>query len=286
MTNTIDEIMKQYSSSSLEESKFALREMIQSIILIGLSRGGFFKYASFYGGTALRFFYGLNRYSEDLDFTLNEPSDCFKIEKYADSIKTVAFSYGLDLEISFKSKKVASPIESAFAKLNTYQTFISLKLSEKMKDILHKDEIIKVKFEVDCLPSLGFNTETKWIDNPEFAPIIVLDESSLFAGKLHALLCRTYKNNVKGRDYYDFLFYVSKNIKPNMLYLKNKLVASGKVKENGPFNISILKSMLREKFFTVDFESVKKDASKFICKQEDLSFYCQELFLQMIDKIQ
>lgn len=285
MSKSIDQFIKQYNPSTIEETKAALREVIQSIVLVGLSRAEFFKYASFYGGTALRLFYGLNRYSEDLDFTLNKTDKCFKIDKFTNKIKEVALSYGLDLEIVTKNKKAKSPIESAFAKLNTYQAFVSLKLDEKMKNILHKDEVIKVKFEVDCNPSSGFNVETKWIDVPEYASIIVLDEPSLFSGKLHAILCRTYNNTVKGRDYYDLLFYISKRIKPNIPYLKNKLVETGKIKSNDKFDIAILKAMLKERIESVDFAEVKKDAMRFVFNHEDLSFYSKDLFLQMVDKI-
>jgi len=285
MSKAIDQFIKQYDPSTIEETKAALREVIQSIVLVGLSRAEFFKYASFYGGTALRLFYGLNRYSEDLDFTLDKTDECFKIDKFTNKIKEVALSYGLDLEMVTKNKKVESPIESAFAKLNTYQTFVSLKLDEKMKGILHKNEVIKVKFEVDCNPSLGFNAETKWIDVPEYAPIIVLDEPSLFSGKLHAILCRSYRNTVKGRDYYDLLFYISKRIKPNMPYLRNKLLETGKIKSNDKFDIPILKTMLKDKIESVNFEEVKKDAMRFVFNNEDLSFYSKDLFLQMVDKI-
>ncbi len=282
---TIDQIIKQYKPDTIEETKAALREVVQSIVLVGLSRAGFFEHASFYGGTALRIFHGLNRYSEDLDFTLNNADEDFSIERYTDKIREVALSYGLDLEIVTKNKKIITPIESAFAKLNTYQTFISLKLNDKMTSMLHKDEIIKVKFEIDCNPPLGFNVETKWIDIPEFAPVIVLDEPSLFAGKLHAILCRNYKNTVKGRDYYDFLFYISKRITPNLIYLKNKLIETGKIKEDDVFNIDSLKKLLKERFNLVNFEQVKQDAMRFVFKNEDLSFYSKELFLQMVDRL-
>ncbi len=285
MNTAIDEIINSYNPKTINEAKAILREIIQSIVLIGLSRGGFFKKASFYGGTALRIFYGLNRYSEDLDFTLNEKDSSFSLEPYLKHVNQIALSYGLNLEIATKSKNIETPIESAFAMLNTYQTFITLKLNQSLSSKLHKDEVIKVKFEVDCNPALGFNTESKWLDVPEFASVSVLDESSLFSGKLHAILCRTYKHNVKGRDYYDFLFYMSKRIKPNLGYLRNKLVETGKIKEGDEFNIEVLKKMLLEKFNNIDYEQVKVDAQKFIFKNEDLSFYCKDLFIQMLNKL-
>ena len=285
MRSSIEEIVDKYNPKTIEELKAALREVLQSIVLIGLSRGGFFNKASFYGGTALRIFYGLNRYSEDLDFTLKEKDKNFNLEPYLKYVKEVALSYGLELEVTTKIKQVDTPIESAFAKLNTYQTFINLKFDANMSNRLHKDEVIKVKFEVDCNPALGFKTESRWVDLPEFASISVLDESSLFAGKLHAILCRTYKNNVKGRDYYDFLFYISKRVSPNLEYLKNKLIDTGKINEDDDFNIEILKEMLLEKFNSIDFNQVKNDASKFLFKNEDLSFYSKELFIDMLNRL-
>ncbi len=283
--STIEEIIKSYNLKNLNDNKSILREIIQSIILVGLSRTDFFKKASFYGGTALRIFYDLNRYSEDLDFTLNNVDKNFSIAPFIESIKNVALSYGLELEISIKQKQNSTPVESAFAKINTYQTFINLKMNSELTKLLHKDEVIKVKFEIDCEPALGFTTENKWIDMPEFAPVIVLDEASLFAGKIHAILCRNYKNTVKGRDYYDFLFYVRRGISPNLNYLRNKLINSGKVNEKDTFNIEVLKEMLIKRFEQVDFEQVKNDTERFIINNEDLSTYSKDLFVQMAMKI-
>ena len=283
--STINEMINLYNPKSLNENKAVLREILQSIVLIGLSRADFFKKASFYGGTALRIFYGLNRYSEDLDFTLNEKNDSFSLEPYIESIKNVASSYGIDLDINIKKKEIKTPVESAFAKLNTYQTFVNLKINDELASLLHKDENIKVKFEIDLNPATGFNVESKWIDMPEFANIIVLDEPSLFAGKLHAIICRNYKNTVKGRDYYDFLFYIKKRVKPNLNYLKNKLIESEKIKENDKFDIDTLKRMLKDRFEAVDFNQVKTDAERFVFNNEDLSYYSKELFVDMINKL-
>lgn len=285
MLSTIEELIKLYNPKNINEMKLALKEVVQNIVLIGLSRANFFSKASFYGGTALRIFYGLNRYSEDLDFTLNKIDESFSLEPYINSIKEVCLSYGFKIDVEIKTKKVSIPIESEFAKLNTYQTFISLGVNDNLTNILHKDETLKVKFEVDCYPSLGFNVENKWITNPEFATVNVLDLESLFAGKLHAILCRSYKNNVNGRDYYDFIFYINKRIKPNLLYLKNKLVESNKLSKLDDFNIDILKRMLINRFNEVDFSQVKQDAQKFTIKNENLNFYCKELFIDCLNRL-
>lgn len=283
MEKSLEELLKNYPRSNMDEAKMALREIMQSLILVGLSKGGFFEEASFYGGTALRIFYGLERYSEDLDFTLNGKNEEFSLDAYLPEIRNVGISYGLDFDVTMKNKK--TKIESAFAKLNTYEAMISLKMNRAVLDLLHKDEVMKVKFEIDCDPALGFARERKWIDLPEFAPVITLDEDSLFAGKIHAVLCRNYKNAVKGRDYYDFLFFLRERRTPNMVYLRNKLLSSGLLQEDDPFDKDILKEMLKKRFLLTDFGKVKEDASRFIYKDKDLSFYSSSFFIEMLEKL-
>ena len=285
MNNVIEQLVQNYNPKNSEEVKNAIREIMQSIVLIGLSRSNFFSKASFYGGTALRIFYGLNRYSEDLDFTLNAVDDSFSLTPYIESIINVAKSYGIDLNIEVKNKKIKTPIESAFAKLNTYQTFITFNIDENLVSKLHKDELIKVKFEVDCNPPLGFKVENKWITEPELASVSVLNIESLFSGQLHAILCRNYKNTVKGRDFYDFIFYINKKVKPNLNYLKNKLIESNKIDKDEELNIDILKKMLIERFEQVDFKQVRDDAQRFVMKNENLSFYCKELFIDLVNRM-
>lgn len=285
MNNVIEQLIQKYNPRNTEEVKNAIKEIIQTIVLIGLSRSNFFSKASFYGGTALRIFYGLNRYSEDLDFTLNAADESFSLTPYVQSIINVAKSYGIDLNVEVKSKKIETPVESAFIKLNTYQTFISFSIDERLTSRLHKDELIEVKFEVDCNPSLGFNVESKWITEPELASINVLDIESLFSGKLHAILCRNYKNRVKGRDFYDFIFYINKKVKPNLNYLKNKLIESNILDKDAVFTIEILKEMLVQRFKQIDFKQVRDDAQKFVMKNEDLSLYCKKLFIDCVNKM-
>lgn len=172
----------------------------------------------------------INLAYQEINFSLNSKDKLFSFTPFIEKIKEVALSYDLNLENSQKDKKIKTNIESAFAKINTYQTFLSINLNKTILGLIHKDEVIKVKFKIDCNPALGFNTESKWLDIPEFAPVTVLDLPSLFAGKIHAVLCRNYKNNVKGRDYYDFLFYIQRNVKPNLEYLKtNSLIVEKKL---------------------------------------------------------
>ena len=282
----VEEMIKQYNPETTEEVKAALKEILQSIVLVGLSRSGFFNKASFYGGTALRIFYGLNRYSEDLYFTLNEKEENFNFEQYFKTINEVALSYGLELEISYKTKKIDTPIESAFAKLNTYQTLIKLKVNSNLTKYLHKDELMKVKFEVDCYPSFGFNVESKWLDNPEYASVNVLDLPSLFAGKIHACLCRNWKTRVKGRDFYDYVFFLAMGAKVNLVNLKAKLVQSNYIPEDYNLTIENLRALLTERFSNMDFTQAKEDVLPFVKDKTKLDIWGKEFFIEITKQLQ
>jgi hypothetical protein len=132
MNTTIEDIIRRHDPKNSDETKFIVREILQSIILVALSRTNFFSKASFYGGTALRLFYGLNRFSEDLDFTLNKVDSSFSLEPYLKSISEVGLSYGLNLEVTAKAKQVNTPVEIAFAKHNTNQMIIGLKIDKNL----------------------------------------------------------------------------------------------------------------------------------------------------------
>ena len=173
METIFESLINSYGVKSTNQAKLAIREILQNLILIGLSRANFFNYASFYGGTALRIFYGLNRYSEDLDFTLNKQDPSFSLKPFMKSIIDTCATYGLEVNVDIKTKKVNTPIESVFAKLNTYTTFINAKLGDELTKHIHKDELLKVKFEVDCNPSLSFNIENMILKIPDLTLIVV-----------------------------------------------------------------------------------------------------------------
>jgi len=284
MNNVIEMMLSKYNPQNLEEKENAIKEIIQEIALAGLSRGGFFDKAAFYGGTCLRIFHGLNRFSEDLDFALIQNDTNFDLKKYFPSLIKEFDSYGINIEIESKTKDNNDDIKSAFLKGNTLMLMLTLFPKNDFSNIIHNQKI-KVKFEVDIDNPSGGITEFKYQMLPAPYEIRVFDESTLFAGKIHAILCKNYKNNVKGRDYYDYLFFIQKGSKINIKYLENKLKNTGKIPDNEILTLDLVKKMLKEKFEQVDYKLAIKDVSNFIQDKGSLLIWKKELFISTLDKL-
>ena len=285
MDNIIQVMLEKYHPSNNVERENAVKEIIQEIVLAGLSRGGFFSHVAFYGGTCLRIFYGLNRFSEDLDFALIDKSPSFNMEDYFPFIEKELVAHGINMDIAIKSKSDNADVQTAFVKGNTLMLFLQFFPNDEEARHIVGNQKIKIKFEIDIDNPRGGRTETKYQLLPSPYEVKVFDESTLFAGKIHAMICRDYKNRVKGRDYYDYLFYCGKGTKINLLYLENKLKNTGIIKENETLTIDAVKEMLRNKFNNIDYESAKEDVSNFINNKESLNLWSKDLFLSTLDKI-
>ena len=200
MNNIIEQMLSKYNIKNTEDKINALKEVIQEIVLSGLSRGKFFDEAAFYGGTALRIFYKLNRFSEDLDFTLIFPNKNFNLENYFSFVENELKSYGLNLKVTKKEKNNSSNIDSAYVKGDTLEHILRFFPTNEEHTYNHLLKNIKIKFEVDIKPSLcaTFDDEFKILPSPHY--IRLYDKESLFACKIHAVLCRGWKSRVKGRD--------------------------------------------------------------------------------------
>lgn len=205
----IKEWIGEYAPKNTEDVLSALREIMQEVALAGLSRTNFFEKAAFYGETALRIFYGLDRFSEDLNFSLFEADPDFSLEPYFDAIVTEFESIGMKVSIREKEKKEKTNIDSAFLKSETEWKELILEDIVKQSGI-KSNKSMKIKIEVDRQPPLGFTTEMKLLTRPFSFYVKCFDKPSLFAGKMHALLFRKWKNRVKGRDWYDLEWYIKK----------------------------------------------------------------------------
>ena len=285
MNSVIETMLAKYDPQNNEERENAIKEIIQEIALAGLSRGGFFEKAAFYGGTCLRIFHGLNRFSEDLDFALINKNEPFDIEDYFPYVKKELLSYGIDMDVSLKNKNDDTEIQTAFVKGNTLMLLLHSYPNDGESRQVVGNQKIKIKFEIDLENPIGGNIETKYQLLPAPYEVSVFDEPTLFAGKIHAIICREYKSRVKGRDYYDYLFYCGKGSKINLLYLENKLKKSGKIDEGETLNIEIVKNLLKERFETVNYESAKEDVLNFVSKQDGLKTWSKELFLSTLERL-
>lgn len=284
MNNVIENMLSKYDIKNKTDETNAMKEIIQEIVLCGLSRGGFFDVAAFYGGTALRIFYGLNRFSEDLDFALLEPNKEFDLSKYFSFIEKEVKSYGLNLTITAKQKTKESNITSAFLKGDTKEHILKFFPNENMKNVTSLKDI-KIKFEVDINPPSGANYEFKYKLLPSPHQIRLYDESSLFAGKIHAVLCRGWNNRVKGRDLYDYIFYLSKNTSVNIELVKQKLMESKVEGIDNSFDIIKLKNMLYEKFKQINYAEAKDDILPFIEDTDSLNLWSEDFFIEITSEL-
>ena len=285
MNNVIETMLWKYNPQNNEERENAIKEIIQEIALAGLSRGGFFEKAVFYGGTCLRIFYGLNRFSENLDFALLKKDPSFKLTDYFPALKKEFDSYGIEINVEDKAKTSNSEIQSTFIKENTLILMMSFFPKNEDARKIISNQMIKIKFEVDTENPEGGRTEKKFRMLPAPYEVKIFDESTLFAGKIHAIICRNYKSHVKGRDYYDYLFYIGKGSRFNLTYLESKLKNTGAIAQNEKLTLEKVKEMLKTRFETVDYESAKDDVSNFVNDKNILKLWKKELFISTLNDL-
>lgn len=256
---------------SANQNPNAEQEAMQIIALAGLYRGGFFQHAAFYGGTCLRIFHGLGRFSEDMDFSLTTKNNSIHIENFFDSVKEEFRLAGKDVEIVKKAKKTFGRVESAFLKENT--EVYDIKFQTKKS--------IKIKIELDTDPPLDFDTEEQLLLRPYSFMVRCFTLPCLYAGKMHALVFRNWKRRVKGRDWYDFEWYVRHNIPLDFKHLQARILEfDGRNMSKDDF----LK-LLKEKLSSTDINSVKQDVAAFVFNPAELEIWSNDYFVKLTEKI-
>lgn len=285
MNNILTQMLSKYEIRNTNDEINALKEIIQEIVLSGLSRGGFFSEAAFYGGTALRIFYKLDRFSEDLDFALLKPNKDFDLSKYFIYIEKELKAYGLNLEINSKQKSINSNITSAFLKGDTLEHILKFfpNKTEHKYDALLKD--IKIKLEVDINPPSGAIYEEQYKLLPSPHQIKLYDKESLLAGKIHAILCRGWSTRTKGRDLYDYVFFLANDTKVNIELIKNKLIESKYIENASNFDIATLKELLINKFNEIDYIESKEDVIPFIKNVDSLNIWNKDFFISITNNL-
>ncbi|EQB39156.1 hypothetical protein M947_08325 [Sulfurimonas hongkongensis] len=295
MANTHPHItaMLQNYDLSKDDPYEALREILQEIVLYALSDASFFNHAVFYGDTALRILYGLPRFSEDLDFSLLKPDPSFDLSKYEKAVLQTLKTYGFEAQIETKVKE-QSAVQSAFIKGNTIKHLLAINAPEDIVKSFNAGKLLKIKFEVDTEPPLNFQEEQKLHLTPTPFMVRSMKPSSLFAGKLHAVLCRGWQNRPKGRDWYDMVWYIQNKYQVDLTHLATRLIQSCKAlqdtevelpKEIELYTPELLVNLLQKRVDTLDIELAKQDVHRFIYDEKELEIWSKDFFFAIIQII-
>lgn len=270
-----NQMMSRYEYRTKEEELNALHEVMQQVTLAGLYRGGFFTKAAFYGGTCLRIFHKLPRFSEDMDFSLLQKDELFNLEDYFDPVMEEFRSLGREVTIERKQKKIETPIESAFLKDST----------EIYNVKFQTDRTVKIKIEVDKDPPLLFKTENRLLLHPFSFMTNCFTLPDLFAGKMHALIFRKWRGRIKGRDWFDFEWYVRNNIKLNFNHFKERAAQSENDASMRNMSYEDFIKLLKERLASIDINLVKDDIRPFLKDRTMMDIWSTEYFLQLADMI-
>lgn len=276
----IQDRLDSYGYRSALEEEQSLREITQEIVLAALGRTDFFQKAAFQGGTCLRIFHGLNRFSEDLDFSLQQPGDTFELGPYLGTLANELTAYGYGLEIDDRSK-LDRAVRMAFVKDDSLGNLLRL----NYRPAAGPARKLRIKLEVDANPPAGATFETRYLDFPFPSAVCAFDLPSLFAGKLHALLCREY---LKGRDWYDFIWYTARRMPPSYALLSSALDQMGPWKTRGvSADRAWSVEQLRSRIEAVDWKHARDDVRRFVKPNElpSLSLWSREFFLAQTDKL-
>ena len=276
----IQQRLLNYNCKTDVEEQQAIREITQEVVLAALGRGDFFKHALFQGGTCLRIFHGLNRFSEDMDFILREANPNFQMKDHIKHLTDELAAYGYNIEITDRNKAGAT-VKKAFLKDDSIGKVINLR-HVNQAGLMAK---IKIKLEVDTNPPSGSGHELKYLDFPFVSSVVVQDRPSLFAGKIHALLCREY---IKGRDWYDFIWYTSNRTSVNYDFLTSAINQFGPWQgQSVAVDKAWLLNELKRKIVSMDWKQAAEDVRHFVrvAEQPSLDLWSKELFLGQLDKL-
>lgn len=282
MNSQIQMMLDKYNCQNTEQYENALKEIIQEIALCGLSRAGFFNEACFCGGTALRIFHGIERFSEDLDFSLISPNEEFRIERYFRSVEDELNSFGFEMDIEKKDKKQSS-VQSAFLKGNTLKLLMEIAPVNPPVFQVMSTKKTRIKLEIDVNPPTGATCDMKYALLPAPYEVRLYDLPSMFSGKLHAILCREY---VKGRDLYDYIWYLRHGVQWNQELLRNSLIQTGHLPEGVGFGPKDARHMLLERFTEIDFSEAKKDVLPFVRDGRALDIWSEDFFMKCAHMVQ
>ncbi len=285
MHEAIARMLSKYECRGLNDYINGLREILQEVALLGLWRSKFFEKAAFYGGTALRVIYGLDRFSEDMDFSLLEPLDSFDITGYTSFLEKETKGFGFDVRVERIDKAIQSPVQSAFLKANTRNQLLVIETGEEILQAIPKGQVLKIKLEVDTDPPPDFATQTRYLLQPIPFAVRAFVLPDLFAGKMHAVLCRRWKNRVKGRDWYDLVWYAANHPELHLYHLEQRMRQTGDWKDDAPMTSESFKDLLTKGINNLDVDQARNEVEPFVKNPENLSIWSREFFLDVASRI-
>ena len=285
MNEAIRSLLGRYTCRAREDYLNALREILQELALLGLWRAKFFEHAAFYGGTALRVLHGLDRYSEDLDFSLLRPVPGFSLEGYGAALRREIGSFGFEVDFDRREKARATAIESAFLKTNTLRELIRIEAGEALLRGVHPRAQLKIKLEVDTDPPSRFATEVRYVLLPIPFSVRVYALPDLLAGKLHAVLFRRWGRRVKGRDWYDLAWFAGRHPRVNIAHLEQRMRQSGDWQEDEPLAPDSLRSLLLDAVARLDVSQARSEVAPFVRDQRALEVWSPEFFADIARRI-
>lgn len=285
MNSAIVRMLGRYEARTTEDHVRALREIFQELALLGLWRAKFFEKAAFYGGTSLKILYGMDRFSEDLDFSLLTPTPDFAISRYMKALEREIASFGFDVAVETKEKVVKSPVQSAFLKANTLKRLLAIETSEELVRRIPRGQVIKIKIEIDTEPPPGFDTESKFLLQPIPFSVRTFALPDLFAGKMHAVLCRRWKGRVKGRDWYDLVWFAANHPELHLGHLERRMIQSGHLRAGEALNRERFFDLAAKAIEKLDVDQARREVEPFVRNPEALAVWSKEFFLDVVHRI-
>ena len=285
MNSVIVDMLKEAQPHSLDEHVRTLREILQQVALLGLWRGGFFRHAAFYGGTALRLLHGSDRFSEDLDFSLLAPDAAFNLEGQVARLREELMAFGFDLRVEVQEPGADSAIRSAFLKGGTREQMLVLSAGEALVRMIPQGQVLKIKLEIDTDPPSGFETELRYLFRPVPFAVRVYALPDLLAGKVHAVLCRRWKNRVKGRDWYDLAWYAGHAPRLRLSHLESRMRQSGHWTETRPLGESVWRELMEARIAALDVRQARDEVARFVIDPRSLELWSHDFFRAVVQKI-
>lgn len=285
MNAALQTLIDRYQPSTQQEWENALREIVQELALLGLWRSKFFEHVAFYGGTALRIFHGLVRFSEDMDFSLLKPNKDFDLGPHLEAIRAELSAFGFTFDVQRKPKQVITAIDSAFIKDSTRINLLEIGTPVGLSSRFPPTQRLKIKLEVDTDPPAGAMDEVRTLLIPIPFQVRLYQLPSLFAGKLHAILCRNWKTRVKGRDFFDFIWYLGKGIPCHLAHLQKRMEQTGHWESGIELDLNSLRSLLKKRFNEMDFDQARSDVRPFVRDADALALWSREFFIGLVDQV-